>query len=150
MRSFRADTSPSQGWVADWSVDDRAGLAPPGSDLHLRYTDVSRGVEAGICESWACYGSYRDKDEVWLQRPWLRRRAAGPGPLASTFAGVLEPCDGHPSVASVRRIDEGDGTRADESVELDIELFCGSHDRVLVAIGGGVRVERDGVDLTQS
>ncbi|MFP6643296.1 MAG: heparinase II/III family protein [Candidatus Latescibacterota bacterium] len=147
MRSFRSDASPSEGWVADWSLDDRTGLAPPGSAVHLRHTDVSRGVEVGICESWACYGSYHDKDEVWLQRCWLRRRAGAD--LSSTFAGVLEPYEGRPAVVSVSRIDAGDGQRADEPIELHIELASGSHDRVLVTAGGGVSVERDGVERTR-
>ena len=147
MRSFRSDAAPSEGWVADWSLDDRTGLAPPGSAVHLRYTDVSRGVEVGICESWACYGSYHDKDEVWLQRCWLRRRAGAD--LSSTFAGVLEPYEDRPAVVSVSRIDAGDGQRADEPIELHIELASGSHDRVLVTASGGVSVERDGVERTR-
>ena len=147
MRNFHGDTTPTEGWVAEWTLDDRAGLAPAGSCLHLRYTDLSRGVEAGICESWACYATYTQKEEVWLQRPWLRRRASsGSGTLASTFAGLLEPRDGEPAVASVRRVDDGDGSRADEPIELHIQLTSGSSDHVMVTAGGGVCVERDGVD----
>ncbi|HJP29465.1 MAG TPA: heparinase II/III family protein [Candidatus Latescibacteria bacterium] len=142
MRAFQADATPAEGWAADWTLEDRAGVAPPGAAVHLRYTDLSRGVEAGICESWACYGSYGNKDEVWLQRPWLRRRAQDT-PLASTFAGVLEPYVDQPVVASVCRVDDGAGDRADEALDLNIELASGGRDRVRVAAGGGVSVERN-------
>jgi hypothetical protein len=153
MRAFQSDVAPIEGWTADGTLDDLGELAPPGSELHLRYTDLSRGVEAGICESWACYGNYgrnnrhNSKNEVWFQRPWLRRRAEpGAGDLASTFVGLLYPYDTESAVVSIQRTDGGDGLRADEPVELHVELKSGSKDVIHVTAGGGVTVERDGAD----
>jgi hypothetical protein len=153
MRAFQSDAAPIEGWTADWRLDDLAELAPTGSQLHLRYTDLSRGVEAGICESWACYGNYgrnnrhNSKDEVCFQRPWLRRRAEpGAGDLASTFVGLLEPYDTASAVVCIQRTDGGDGLRADEPVELSVELKSGSKDVIKVQLGGSVTVMRDGVD----
>lgn len=137
LRAFREDDSPAEGWQADWRLDDRAGLAPTGSELHLRYTDLSRGCSAGTCESWACYGPYTDRDVVWLERPWLRRR--GPAPLASVFAGVLEPYDGTPAVTAVQRLDEGDGSDARQSVHLAIDV-AGRRDEIVVDAEGAVQV----------
>ena len=143
MRRFRLDPHPAEGWTADWQVEDVHGLAPPGADLHLRYTDVSRGPAAGTCEGFALAGYYGDRDERWLPRVVQRHRAAE-APLTSVFAGLLEPCDGPPAVVGVRRVDGGDGGDVNEPVELEIALAGGGLDRITVGVGDRVQVRRSG------
>ena len=140
MRDFRIDPRPAEGWTAEWRIDDVNGLAPPGADLRLRYTDVSRGPAAGTCEGFALIGHYGDRNERWLPR--LVQRHRGEAPLTSVFAGVLEPCDSAPAVRGVRRLDGGGGADVDEPVELEIALAGGGVDRITVGVGDRVRVRR--------
>ena len=141
MRNFRLDPSPPEGWTAEWRIEDVYGLAPPGSDLRLRYTDVSRGPAAGTCEGFALIGHYGDRNERWLPRLVQRHRAAE-APLTSVFAGVLEPFDGAPAVCGARRLDRGNGADLDDPVELEISLADGGLDRVTIGVGDDVRIRR--------
>ena len=56
MRYSRGDPAPQPGCHVDWQIDGRYGLLPPGSDVHLAYTDLTTGAEALIAEGWVSLG----------------------------------------------------------------------------------------------
>src|SRR5262249_46543717 len=89
MRNFRMDSAPKPGWSADWAIEDRHNLLPKGSDVHLRYTDLTTGAQAGTAEGWVLV-SWATNEAAWVPRVLVRRRAEK-GPLASTFVGIIEP-----------------------------------------------------------
>jgi len=96
MRKFRTDADPPAGWWVDWAIEGTKGV-------HLRYTDLTRGATASLCQAWAVRGGYNSSDEVWLPRVMVRRSAAK-APLPSTFVGVFEPYEGKSNIASIRRL----------------------------------------------
>jgi len=58
MRNFRMDPAPAQGWRAEWAVEDRYELVPDRPPVHVRYTDLTNGAQAGTAEAWVVAGIY--------------------------------------------------------------------------------------------
>jgi hypothetical protein len=130
MRNFQRDPQPSSGWTADWAVDDQLHYLAQPADLHLRYTDLTRGAEVETAEAWVSVSQFGGTADAWIPSVLVRRRADQP-PLASTFAGVLEPYEGKPKVPAVRRLelrDAGGKVCADSSVGIEMQLADGSRD----------------------
>src|SRR5262249_13743246 len=90
MRDSRLDPAPAPGWSVDWKIEDRFGLLPAGAEVPLRYTDLTTGAQAGLCEGWISLGYSAEESEVWIPRAMVRRQSAE-APLASTFVAVIEP-----------------------------------------------------------
>jgi hypothetical protein len=135
MRNFRVDPAPQPGWSAGWQVVDRYKLLPPGSEVRLRYTDLTTGAQAGVCEGWIAIGGYNENEEVWIPRVMTRRRASA-GPLASTFVSVIEPYEKAPGIARLRRLplETPDGTAFPNSnVAVEAQLADGRRDLFVTA-----------------
>ena len=134
MRNFRSDAKPAEAWHVDWTIEDRYGLLPPGSDVHLRHTDLTRGAEVAIAEGWIVAGAnYAGGEETWIPRMIVRRRSEEP-PLASTFVSVIEPYEVSPNVASIRRLplEAPDGAAfGDNHVAVEVTLVDGRRDLLL-------------------
>lgn len=103
MRGLRVDPAAQPGWSAEWVVEDRHRLREPGAQVRVRYTDLTTGAQAGICEAWVAPGSFGRTEDAWVPRVMVRRLAAAP-PLASTFVALLEPYEGQSNIQSLRRL----------------------------------------------
>jgi hypothetical protein len=135
MRGFRMGRPDGEAWGVDWKIEDKFGYLKPRREIHLRYTDLTRGVEAGTAESWTVASAFSPV-EYWIPTAVARRRA-GPAPLETTFVALLEPYEGAARIRRVRRLDrEGEG-----AVRLEIDLDGGLRDR-LTSGAGGVEWER--------
>jgi len=130
MRDFRSDPKPAAAWQVDWRMEDRYGLLPADSDVHLRYTDLTPAAEAAIAEGWIIAGGYSSGDEMWIPRVMVRRRSET-GPLASTFVSVVEPYEKTSNIAGIRRLPLAtpDGVPfGDHHVAVEISFVDGSRD----------------------
>jgi hypothetical protein len=138
MRGFRRDADPDPVWSIDWAVDDHLEILREPRDIHVRYTDLTRGAEVMTAEGWVSVGQYGGTAEAWIPRILVRRGAAEP-PLTSTFISVIEPYEGTPAIAGVRRLalrgPDGEPC-ADTHVALEIRLADGRRD-LLVSIDAG-------------
>ena len=97
MRGFQRDPQPAPGWTADWAIEDHLHYLASPADIHLRCTDLTRGAEVETAEAWVSVSQYGGTADAWIPSVLVRRRTEEP-PLASTFAGVLEPYEGKPKV----------------------------------------------------
>ncbi len=122
MRHFEEDPAPQPGWSVDWAIEDRRGYLPPGSDVHLRLTDVAASARARLAEAWVSLGGFQSNDDAWIPRVAVTREGAAP--LRSTFACVVEPYAGRSAIASIRRLPAEDG----EDVVLEVRLADGRRD----------------------
>jgi hypothetical protein len=102
MRNFRGGT-PEAGWSVDWQIEDRLKVLPEGSDINLRYTDLTTGAQAALAESWIAYRDQDANHEAWLPSLVVRRQAPE-APLVSTFVGVLEPYAGESNLGEIKRL----------------------------------------------
>lgn len=136
MRGFKRlyetdGTTPAQpGWMADWDIEDRQQLTPSGADVHLRYTDLTTNAEAYTSESWVAVGGTTGVEEAWIHRLMVRRQSQTE-PLVSTFVSVIEPYEGHPIIAAVRRlpVQSQDGKALGDSyVGIEVDLPDGRQD----------------------
>ena len=136
MRDFQRDRNPAFPWQADFKVEDRYGYRPEGApDVHLRYTSLTEGVEANVCEAWVVLGLFDKVDQVWIPRVMARRQSEE-GPLASTFVSVLEPYEGKPHIAEIERVrltTEAGDELGDPHAAIKVSLADGRRD-LLVAI----------------
>jgi hypothetical protein len=138
MRNFACDAAPRPGWSVDWKVDDHYKLLPRGADVHLRYTDLTHGASASVCEGWVVGGIYDTGGEVKLIPRVMTRRSNTPEtePLISTFVGVIEPYETGSRIKSIRRLalfDRNGLEYPDSYVALELELTDGRRD-LLVAV----------------
>ena len=117
MRGFQSDAQPSPGWGVDWKI------AGP-REVHLRYTDLTRGAEAMTAESWTV-ASATSSTEYWIPTVISRRRA-GAGELKSTFVGVMEPYEGQSLLRRVTRLDR----EGEAAVRVAVELANGWRDLI--------------------
>ena len=129
MRNFQYDPSPESGWSVEWRIEDRYKLLPPGSDIRLRYTDLTTDVQAYLCEGWVSVGSFNSTDEAWIPRLMVRRQSSE-APLVSTFVSVIEPYEGTSKIASVRRVPL---KAPDTYVGLEVTLADGRRDLIYSA-----------------
>lgn len=133
MRSFQCDESPAPGWSIDWDIEDRYKYIPDGSDVHLRYTDLTVGAQAYTAEAWIQAGNFNTNNEEWIPRIVTRRQSAE-GPLASTFVAVIEPYERKSNVKSIRRlaIQTADGEiYADNCAAVEVRLADNRRDLLL-------------------
>ena len=135
MRNLRRDANPAEGWSVDWKVKDHLRYLPDSADVHLRFTDLTRGAEVGLCETWVSVSHYGGTAEAWVPSVLIRRWAAS-APLSSTFVGVLEPYEGHSNLATIRRLslpDAGVNPLADGDIGVEVCLNDGRRDVFLSA-----------------
>jgi len=133
MRAFRKDPSPEPGWSVTWNIKDEYDYVPPGTPVHLRYTDLTREAEAYTCEAWIVNGTYESGREVWIPRVKVRRHDPE-GDLESTFAAVIEPYGQASNIDQIRRltVTDADGTELpDIFVAVEIRLTNGNSDLAL-------------------
>ncbi|MCG3148674.1 MAG: hypothetical protein PCFJNLEI_02119 [Verrucomicrobiae bacterium] len=127
MRNFRCDPHAAPGWSVDWQIEDRLGYLPAQRDIHVRYTDLTEGAEANLCEGWLMVHGYESDEETWIKRVMVRRRAA-----ESLFVAVIEPHEGHSNLSRIQR--HGD--------RLEIQLADGRRDVFEWTPEGAVRFQR--------
>jgi len=135
MRNYRADPAPQPGWSIDWALENTYGYLAEGEQAHLRYTGLTRGVTAGLAESWAVTGSYNEGGEVWVPRAFASRKA-DEAPLASTFVACLVPYGEAPAVTDPVRLtlQASDGQALPDShVAVQVSLPEGRRDLILIA-----------------
>jgi len=130
LRNVQTDPQPPVGWSATWTIEDHYKLLPPGSEVHLRHTDLTRGAAANLAESWVNAGNFGNADEQWI--PTLVTRKHGTAPLATTFVAVIEPYSQLSSIASIRRLDSPDST-----VIIEVTLADGRRDLIISANAPG-------------
>lgn len=144
MRNVRIDPAPEPGWHVDWAVEDRYEILDPGASVHLRYTDLTRGTQAGLAEAWVVAGGYSSTEEAWIPRVLIRREAAGDEPLASTFVAIVEPHEKTPAIADIRRV---------EVRGVNGEALPDTHAGIVVSLADGRRdifIARDPMDAAVS
>jgi hypothetical protein len=134
MRDFYMDPMPQPGWSVDWNLGGLSREAGQGAEIHLRYTDLTPRAQVLCAEAWVSK-TPPAFDTISYEDGWLpcviTRRQAQEGPLASTFVAVLEPYEGTPNIASIRRLplEVGrEGLDPDVNVALEIRLADGSRD----------------------
>jgi len=138
MRHFQCDPAPSPGWSVDFKMTDPYGYLPAGSDVHVRYTDLTRGAEASTCEAWVVAGKFDSVREMWIPRVMTRRRGNS-APLVSTFVGVLEPYEQKSNLSSIRRVSlttETGEPLNNSHVAVVIDLADGRRDLLLATDAG--------------
>lgn len=93
----------------------------------MRYISLTPGAEVLRCETWTVrYASY--SEQFWIPT-LIVRRAGLSGELASTFAGVVEPNEARPVIASVSRhplLTTGGVRWGDAHVAVEVEHPTGS------------------------
>lgn len=104
MRNFRGG-SPAAGWQVDWKIEDRYGYLPPGEEVHLRTTELTRRTHAALAESWLMYPDRGENKEAWVPSLVVRRRSENAEPLRSTFVALLEPYRGQSRLDFITRLD---------------------------------------------
>lgn len=135
MRAFRIDPSPETGWSADWRIEDRYGYLPEGSEVHLRYIDLTADAEALTAESWVSLDMFHSNEEAWIPTLVVRRRSTGDA-LSSTFISIIEPYEGKSAIARIRRLgmETRDGAAFPEAnVAIEIVLSDGRRDLLVAA-----------------
>jgi oligo-alginate lyase len=135
MRSFAIDPSPKPGWYVDWKIEDFYNYLPKGSDIHLRYTDLTKGAEAYTCQGWLSVGGYGESGEAWIPRIMVRRTSAAKS-LTSTFVSVIEPYEHTSGITGIRRlpIESLDGVMyPDQNAAVEVELSDGRRDLIVAA-----------------
>jgi len=133
MRGFRTDPSPQPGWSADWSIEDRYDYLPADAEVHLRYTDLTTGVEAGLAEAWVMTGMFNTTWDAWIPRVMVRRRTDDP-PLISTFVAVIESYARESNIRRIHRLglrDAAGEARPDGDVAVMVELPAGRRDLII-------------------
>jgi len=133
LRNFALATNPPNGWSVDWNIQDRFHQLQKNTDLKMRYTDLSTGVDAITAEAWIAPPVHLADNlgEAWI--PCLITRKTGKAPLSSTFVSVLEPFEKQSSIAKIRRNPlcrekENLGTITDNGIALEVFLRSGKRD----------------------
>jgi len=135
MRNFKVDTSPKPGWSVDWKIEDRYKLLPEGTDIHFRYTDLTKDAQAYTCEKWISPSDYDNSEDVWIPCVMVRRQSPGES-LASTFVSIMEPYDCSSKITNIRRLileNIGGEVYPDTNVAIEIQLANGDRD-IIIAI----------------
>jgi oligo-alginate lyase len=150
LRNFSLATNPPTGWSAEWNIEDRFHMLPPETNLKMRYTDVSQGVDVITNQAWTAtmtqLAERGDGGENWI--PCLITRKTGTAPLSSTFVSVLEPFETNSQIRTISRLPlvTTNGPAADSNVALKVELANGGHDIIIAAdpsAPAGMLTQRD-------
>lgn len=134
MRNCRMDANPQPGWHVDWAVEDHYKYLPAGSQVRMRYADLTSDAQAGLIEGWIVVGGYDSSEEIWIPRVLVRRQAQGGSELESTFVSVIEPYETQPIASSIRRLSllSVDGKPLpDGNVALLVNLADGRRDLII-------------------
>ncbi len=137
MRNFQTDPRPATPWRVDWKIHDEYGYLPSGAaqpHIGLRYTDLTHGASASLCEGWVSIGFFDSPNkEAWIPRVMVRR-TADTAPLASCFVSVVEPYNGESNLRAIRRLplhDEHGRELGDMDVAIEVELADGRKDLIV-------------------
>lgn len=102
------DPFPEPGYCVDWRLEDRYHAAA-GKEIHFRYTDFTYHTTAAIGRAWICTGEYAgdkmSREEAYIPAVISRRRIENGLMLTSNFVSVLEACEKHSEIRSMRRLD---------------------------------------------
>ena len=135
MRNFKVDTRPEPAWSVDWKINDLYHFLPSGTEVHLKYTDLTTDSHAYTAEAWVNRRGHAGADEIWIPRIMVRRQASQ-APLASTFVGIIEPYERKSNITKIRRLqlETPDGKRyPDANVAVEIQLIEGHRDLFIAA-----------------
>ncbi len=145
MRDFKVARHPQPGWSVTWKVEDRYHYLPKGSDVRLRYTDFTHGIDAYTCQAWVVAGLYNTTQETWVPRVMVRH-TGGEG-LQTNYVSLIEPFDGKTGAviqrASRLALKQGDHDAEDSSVALRVNLTDGRSDLIISDDGGAALVQPD-------
>ena len=132
MRNFRTDPAPTAGWSVDWQIHDRNHDLTVPRNIHVRYTDLTEGAAASLCEGWVAVKGYESDESAWIPRVMVRRQSAV-APLASAFVAVIEPYEGVSNLMQIRRVTPD---------TLEITLRDGRRDVLRWSAAGEISLER--------
>ena len=151
LRNFRHHLDATPGWSVDWAIRPFYDDSP--KDAHLRYTDLTYGADAALCEEWVWLDG-RPKEEardLWLPTT-MTRRTAPDGPLASTFVAVMEAYREKSQLETIRRVplvsEQGEGSE-DANVCVVVKTAKGLTD-ILVARDVEDPLERTGTGALEA
>jgi len=143
FRNWQGDLSAQPGWIADWQIEDRYGYVSPGSNIHLRYTDLTAKSEAYVAENWI-YTNAKGFEgqsafgypaaEAWVPVLMQRRRSTDNSTMSSTFVSIIEPYSGNSNIKTSERLklETSQGLPYPESsVAIEIVLGDGRKDLLL-------------------
>jgi hypothetical protein len=102
LENVRRDPSPKSGWTLTLAFEDRYGYLKEGATPHLRYFGVGDEAEVLLADNWIDVGLYGGEPD-WTSR-WMERRRSDSVPLASQFAGILEPYMDTPFIREVQSV----------------------------------------------
>jgi hypothetical protein len=127
LRAFETDRQPPPVWRVDFEAQNRMGYLPAGGRAGLRYTSLTRGAEVLRCETWTVRNA-TSSEQFWIPTLIVRRSGLS-SELVSTFAGVLEPYEARPAIASVSRhplLTTGGARWGDAHVAVEVEHPTGN------------------------
>jgi hypothetical protein len=133
-RGFRVHRNAPAGWTADFKIEDRYQYLAPGTEVHLRYTDLTSNADAYTAETWTVRNAM-STDEFWIPT-LVTRRQSNDAPLASTFVAVLEPSGKQSRIRGIRRLklETPQGVvYGDANVAVEVTLADGRRDVLILA-----------------
>jgi oligo-alginate lyase len=148
MRDFKAARNPEPGWSVTWKVEDHYHYLPEGSDVRVRYTDFTNGIDAYTCQAWIVSGLYNSNEEVWVPRVMVRHAGGeGQGGIETNYVSLMDPFDGKTGAAihTSRRLalKQGDHDAGDSKVALRVNLTDGRSDLLISNDSGALMVQPD-------
>lgn len=132
----KTDANPAVGFTVDWNVED---LPEPynynnGTDVHLKYTDLTTDVTVNIFDAWTNYGNYNTATEETITTRLAVIRTGTD--LESTFLGIIEPYKGTSNIAEIKRLtltDENGNVLPDTYAAVEVTLANGCTDIIVAA-----------------
>ena len=132
MSNFNSDNFPKNEWAVDWKIYDYYHYLEPGSDVHLKYRDLTSNINASIADTWIAFGF--DRGDTLIKSLIIRKQSNKE--TATTFVGILEPYENFSKIQSVKRLplhSEDGKLYSDKTVCVQVELANGEHD-LLIAV----------------
>jgi hypothetical protein len=133
MRDFKVARHPQPGWSVTWRIEDHYKYLPPGSDVRVRYTDFTKGIDAYACQAWIVSGLFDSNDEVWVPRVMVRHK--GDEGIETNYVSLIEPFDAKSGAAiktaSRLAMKNGDQDAGDSSVAMRVSLSDGRSDLII-------------------
>lgn len=138
MRNFYGDTNPKEGWSVEFMAEDYFHFLPQGTDVYLKYTDLSPNAAAYIAEAWVAESDWSNCGVRWIPKVMIRRRkdidSSDEKALESAFVGVFEPYENSSNISAIKRLElySTDGTKLSEfDVAIEVTLTNGYKDLVV-------------------
>jgi len=145
MRDFKVARNPQPGWSVTWKIEDHYKYLPAGSDVRVRYTDFTSGIDAYTCQAWIVSGDDNTTEQVWVPRVMVRHKG-GEG-IETNYVSLIEPFDGKTgaSIQTARRLSlkQGDHEAGDSSVAMRVNLTDGRSDFIISNDSGAALVQPD-------